>query len=380
MIYLDNAATSYIKPKEVIMTMCDHLYRGCANPGRGGHSLSVASGEILYNTRLRLAELFNVQNPERIVFCKNTTEALNFGIKGVMAKGGHIITTSMEHNSVIRPIKSLEKRGVFHSVLRADKNGLLDVNRLEKMICRDTKLIVMTHSSNVCGNVYDIEKAVQIAHKYGVLFMVDTAQSAGTLNINAENFDLVAFPGHKGLLGPMGTGGLYVAEGVKIFPVIEGGTGSVSESLTQPEFFPDVLESGTQNVPAIAGLGAAVEFLLKEGIDTICEREEFLRLRFEEKIKNMKNISIYGAEKKTAITAFNIDGVDCVETAQKLNDDFNIAMRAGLHCAVLAHESLGTKEKGSVRASFGYFNTAKEIDYAADAIYKLSKDLQICQN
>ena len=380
MIYLDNAATSYIKPKEVVMTMCEQLYRGCANPGRGGHSLSVASGEILYNTRLKLAELFNIQNPERIVFCKNTTEALNFGIKGVMAKGGHIITTSMEHNSVIRPIKSLEKRGVFHSVLRADKNGLLDINRLEKMICRDTKLIVMTHSSNVCGNVYDIERAAQIAHKYGVIFMVDAAQSAGSLNINAKNFDLVAFPGHKGLLGPMGTGGLYVAEGIKIFPLIEGGTGSVSESLIQPDFFPDILESGTQNVPAIAGLGAAVEFLLKEGIDAIGEREKFLRLRFEEKIKNMKNISMYGGEKKTAITAFNIDGIDCVEVAQRLNDDFGIAVRSGLHCAVLAHESLGTKATGCIRASFGYFNTAKEVDYAADAIYKLSKDLQICQN
>lgn len=380
MIYLDNAATSFIKPKEVIMAMTDCLYKGCANPGRGGHSLSVASGEVLYNTRCRLAELFNVSNPDRIVFCKNTTEALNFGIKGVMARGGHIITTSMEHNSVLRPIKSLEKKGVAHSVIRADNNGCIDVNRLRKMICRDTKLIVMTHSSNVCGNIYDIERAAQIAREYGVLFMVDAAQSAGTLKINAKNFDLIAFPGHKGLMGPMGSGGLFVAENVKIFPVIEGGTGSVSESLAQPEFFPDMLESGTQNVPAIAGLGAAAEFLIREGIDTIREREDFLRSRFEEKIRNMENITVYGAERKNAITAFNIAGRDCVEVSQRLNDDYSIAIRAGLHCAVLAHESLGTRETGCVRASFGYFNTTKEIDYAADAIYKLSKDLQNCQN
>lgn len=380
MIYLDNAATSFIKPKEVIMAMTDCICKGCANPGRGGHSLSVASGEVLYNTRCRLAELFNISNPDRIVFCKNTTEALNFGIKGVMARGGHIITTSMEHNSVLRPIKALEKKGVAHSVLRADNNGCIDVNRLRKMICRDTKLIVMTHSSNVCGNIYDIERAAQIAHEYGVLFMVDAAQSAGTLKIDAKNFDLIAFPGHKGLMGPMGAGGLFVAENVKISPIIEGGTGSVSESLAQPEFFPDMLESGTQNVPAIAGLGAAAEFLLREGIDTIREREDFLRSRFEDKIRNMENVTVYGAEQKTAITAFNIAGRDCVEVSQKLNDDFGIATRAGLHCAVLAHESLGTKETGCVRASFGYFNTTKEIDYAADAIYKLSKDLQNCQN
>ena len=370
MIYLDNAATSFIKPKEVIMTMADCIYKGCANPGRGGHHLSVKAGEILYNTRSKLAEFFNISNPERIVFCKNTTEALNFGIKGVMAKGGHVITTSMEHNSVLRPIKALEKFGVTHSVLRADKNGNLDVNRLKKMICRDTKLIVMTHSSNVCGNIYDIETTAQIAHENGVLFMIDAAQSAGVLDINAQNFDMIAFPGHKGILGPMGSGGLYVAESVKILPIIQGGTGSVSESLIQPDFFPDILESGTQNVPAIAGLGAATEFLLKEGINTIREHEEYLRRRFEERVRNIKNIKLYGGENKTAIAAFNIDGMDCVEVAQKLNDEFGIATRSGLHCAVLAHESLGTKETGCVRVSFGYFNTVKEIDFAADAVYK----------
>jgi len=380
MIYLDNAATSFKKPKEVIMTMYDCICKGCANPGRGGHSLSVASGEILYNTRGRLAELFNIQNPERIVFCKNTTEALNFGIKGIMSRGGHVITTSMEHNSVIRPIKALENRRVTHSVLRGDRNGNIDVKRLRKMICRDTKLIVMTHSSNVCGNIYDVETAAKIAHENGVLFMLDAAQSAGTLNINAQNFDLIAFPGHKGMLGPMGSGGLYVAENVKIMPLIEGGTGSMSESLLQPDFFPDILESGTQNVPAIAGLGTAADFLLREGTDTIYEYEDFLRCRFEEKIRNIENITVYGAKNKTAITAFNIKGIDCVEVAQKLNDDFDVATRAGLHCAVLAHESLGTNEKGCVRVSFGYFNTQKEADYVADVIYKMSKDLQNCQN
>ena len=377
MIYLDNAATSFAKPKEVVMAVCDAACKGCANPGRGGHSLSVSAGDVLYNTRGRMAELFNISDPERIAFCKNTTEALNFGIKGVMHSGGHIITTSMEHNSVIRPIKALGKQGVTHSILQADADGSLDINRLEKMIRRDTKLIVMTHSSNVCGNIYDIEKAAQIAHRNNVLFMVDAAQSAGTVQIDAQKVDLLAFPGHKGLLGPMGTGGLYVADGVKIESIIEGGTGSVSESLTQPEFFPDILESGTQNVPAIAGLGAAVEFLLKEGVWAIREHENELCKRFEEKIKNIENITIYGSGDKTAITAFNIAGADCVEVAQILNDRYGIATRAGLHCAYLAHKSLKTEEIGCVRASFGYFNTQKEVDYAADCLYKISKDLQI---
>ncbi len=376
MIYLDNAATSYKKPDGVIRAVCEATYKTSANPGRGGHSLSVFAGEILYNTRSRMAELFNIENPERIAFCKNTTEALNFGIKGVMRRGGHIITTSMEHNSVIRPIKALEKQGVTHSILQADEKGNIDINRLERMIRRDTRLVVMTHSSNVCGNIYNIERAAEIAHRNNALFMVDAAQSAGSVPIDAKNIDLLAFPGHKGLLGPMGTGGLYVREGVKIAPIIEGGTGSVSESLTQPDFFPDMLESGTQNVPAIAGLGAAAEFVMKEGVSTIREYEDGLRARFEEKIRNIENITIYGSSKKTAITAFNIAGSDCVEVAQILNDDYAIAVRSGLHCAILAHKSLKTDEIGCVRASFGYFNTPKEVDYAADAIYKISKDLQ----
>lgn len=376
MIYLDNAATSFKKPNTVIKAMCDCIYKGCANPGRGGHGLSVEAGKILYNTRNSIAQLFNIDNPDRVVFCKNTTEALNFGIKGVMSRGGHIITTSMEHNSVIRPIKALEKEGVTHSVLKGDKNGNLDIDRLEKLIRRDTKLIVMTHSSNVCGNIYDIEKASSIAQKNGVLFMVDAAQSAGCVKLDAQQVDLLAFPGHKGLLGPMGSGGLYVADGVKLASIIEGGTGSLSESMRQPDFFPDMLESGTQNVPAVAGLGAAAEFLLNEGTDTIYEYEDSLRKRFEEKIKNIDNIAVYGADAKTAITAFNIAGKDCVEVAQKLSDDYGIATRAGLHCAYLAHKTLETHETGCVRASFGYFNTPKEVDYAVDCIYKISKDLQ----
>lgn len=380
MIYLDNAATSYIKPENVLRTVCEATYKNSANAGRGGYDAAIKSSEILYETREKIAELFAVDNPERIVFCKNTTEALNFGIKGVMSRGGHVITTSMEHNSVVRPIATMEKQNISCSILQADKDGKIDVSKLAKMIKPQTKLIVMTHSSNVCGNIYDIEAAAKIARNNRVLFMVDAAQSAGSVPIDAGNVDLLAFPGHKGLMGPMGTGGLYVREGVNIKSIIEGGTGSLSESLAQPDFFPDMLESGTQNVPAIAGLGAACDFVLKNGIRNIRAYEDELVKRFEEKVRNMDGVTVYGSGDKTAITALNICGADCVEVAQRLAVDYGICVRAGLHCAILAHKSLETEDLGCVRFSFGYFNTPKEVDFAAEALYKISKDLQKCQN
>lgn len=375
MIYLDNAATSYKKPECVLRATCEAMYKNSANPGRSGHDLSVRAGEILYDARKNLSTLFNIENPERIVFCQNTTDALNKGIKGIVSRGGHIITTSMEHNSVIRPIKALEEKNVTYSILRADERGELNLNKLEKMIKRETKLIVMTHSSNVCGNIYDIKTAAEIAHRNNVLLMVDGAQSVGALNINFNDIDLLAFPGHKGLMAPMGTGGLYVKEGVNIRSIIEGGTGSVSESLTQPDFFPDMLESGTMNVPAIAGLGKAAEFITSVGAENISNHEKSLRMAFEERIKCLKNIRIYGGSNRGGICAFNILGMDCVEVAQILNDEFGICVRAGLHCAYLAHKTLKTEKTGLVRASFGYFNTLKETEFAADAIRKIAKKI-----
>ncbi len=376
MIYLDNAATSYKKPESVARALFSSTYKNSANAGRGGYDLSIESGEIIYETREKLADFFNIKNPERIALLKNTTEALNVGIKGVMLRGGHIITTSMEHNSVIRPIKSLEiEKGVSYSILKGNEKGELDLNKLERMIKKETRMIVMTHSSNVCGNIYDIKKAAEIAKRHNVIFMVDAAQSAGAVNIDATDIDLLAFPGHKGLLGPMGTGGLYVKEGINLKTIVEGGTGSLSESLKQPDFMPDMLESGTMNVPAIAGLSKALDFLKKTGTKTIYEYEESLLRRFEEGLKNMKGIDLYGGNEKTAICAFNIIGRDCVEVAQILNDKYGICVRAGLHCAILAHNTLKTEKTGCIRASFGFFNTIKEVDYAIDAIYEILTDM-----
>ena len=233
----------------------------------------------------------------------------------------------------------------------------------------------MTHSSNVCGNIYDIKQVAEIAHRNNVLLMVDGAQSVGTTNINLKDIDLLAFPGHKGLMAPMGTGGLYVKEGINIKPIIEGGTGSVSESLMQPDFFPDMLESGTMNVPAIAGLGKAAEFVLNVGAENIGKHEASLRKSFEERIKEIKNVKVYGGKDRCGICAFNILGIDCVEVAQILNDDFGICVRAGLHCAYLAHKTLNTEKTGLVRVSFGYFNTQKDVDAAVVAIHKISKKI-----
>ncbi len=376
MIYFDNAATSYQKPEEVYSAVYNTMKKYGANAGRGGHKLSVAAGEIIYETRENLCKLFGISNPLRLAFCQNTTMALNMGIKGVVRPGDHIVITSMEHNSVLRPVETLARQGVIsYTIVHANKKGELFAKDIESAIRYNTRLIIITHSSNVCGNIYDIYTASEIARKNGVLFMVDAAQSAGVLDIDAKHVDLLAFPGHKGLMGPQGTGGLYVREGIDISTIIEGGTGSASEMYYQPDDFPDRLESGTQNVAALAGLGAGVKFVLREGIRAIREKESELSGYFKSEILNIPKIKLYGTDNpknQAGVAAVNIFGMDCVEIATKLDNEYNIAVRAGLHCAVLAHESLGTKETGSVRFSFGYFNTKNEVDRAIYALYKIA--------
>ncbi len=378
MIYLDNAATSYVKPEQVSQAVYNTMVKYGANAGRGGHKLSRQAGEILYDTRENLCRLFNISDIERLAFCPNTTYALNMGIKGVVDKGDHVIITSMEHNSVLRPIETLRSLGnVSYTIVRANEKGeLLTSSSFKKAIRPETKLIITTHASNVCGNVFDIYSIAKLAHENGLLFMVDAAQSAGVLDIDASKVDLLAFPGHKGLFGPQGTGGLYVRKGIDLYTVIEGGTGSASELFSQPEEYPDRLESGTQNVPAIAGLNEGVKFILREGIDTIRQKEEALTRYFISEIKNISRIKIYGAQNpnsRVGVVALNITGKDCVDVCSELDKEYDIAVRGGLHCSVLAHETLGTKDSGCVRFSFGYFNTIQEINKAIYALYKLSK-------
>lgn len=377
MIYLDNAATSFIKPEQVAQAMYNTMLRYGANAGRGGHRLSRYAGDVLYNTRENLCKLFNISDIERLAFCPNTTYALNMGIKGVLEKGEHVIITSMEHNSVLRPIETLRSLGnVAYTIVWANEKGELLISDIKKAIRPETKLLVMTHASNVCGNVFDIYSIADLAHENNILFMVDAAQSAGILNIDASKVDLLAFPGHKGLMGPQGTGGLYARKGIDLYTVIEGGTGSSSELFSQPEEYPDRLESGTQNVPAIAGLNEGVKFILNEGIDAIRQKEDALTRYFISEIKNINGIRIYGTQNpksRVGVVALNINGKDCVEVCSELDKEYDIAVRGGLHCSVLAHETLRTKEIGCVRFSFGYFNTMQEINKAIYALYKISK-------
>lgn len=372
MIYFDNAATSFQKPEQVARIMYETMVNYGANAGRGGHALSVRAGEVIYETRELLCKLFHIQDVERLVFCQNTTHALNMGIKGILRPGDHVIITSMEHNSVLRPIETLRRNGVIsYSIIRGDKNGKISLAHIAQAIRPNTKLLIMTHVSNVCGNTYDIISAAKLAHEHHIFFMVDAAQSAGVLDIDAEQLDLFAFPGHKGLMGPQGTGGLYVRKGLELSTIIEGGTGSASESYMQPEEYPDRLESGTQNVPAIAGLGEGVKFILREGGNNIRKKEKELTNYFIEGISNLPKIKIYGDESRLGVVALNVEGVDCIEVSRKLDEEYQIATRGGLHCAILAHETLGTKENGCVRFSFGYFNTKREVDRAIYAMFKI---------
>lgn len=375
MIYLDYAATSFKKPSSVYKTASQVMLKYGANAGRGGHALSVKAGELIYETREKLCRLFHLDAPEQIAFFSNTTTALNAGIKGVLRAGDHVVTSSMEHNSVIRPLAELKRRGVIdYTVVQADRDGRLQPTDFARACRPNTRLVVCLHASNVCGTSYDIAAISRAVRTPSRLFMVDAAQSAGILDIDGRDVDLLAFPGHKGLYGPQGTGGLYVREGIPLSTLIEGGTGSQSELPYQPEEMPDRLESGTLNVAAIAGLGAGVDFVLREGPETIRDYERMLTDYFEENVKNIEGISCYGAAPRVGVSALNLSGHDCIEVADILSTDYGIAVRSGLHCAALAHETLGTKETGCIRFSFGYFTKRHEVDKALYALYQISKN------
>lgn len=379
MIYLDNAATTFPKPEAVYDAVMDCMKNYCANPGRSGHKLAMKSAREIYDARENIAKLFNIDNPMNIVFTNNATDSLNLAIKGIVNSGDHIITTSMEHNSVIRPIKALEKLGIENTIVQCDKDGFLDVKDLEKAIKPNTKLIVTTHASNVCGTLIDIKTVSEIAKLHNILYLVDASQTAGVYNIDLKEVyaDMLAAPGHKGLLGPQGTGILYIREGLNINILKEGGTGSKSEDLFQPDLFPDKYESGTHNTPGIAGLNEGVKFILKEGINKIKEHEEELCRHMLERLNEVPNIKIYGtkdANKRASVIAVNIGNMDSGEITFLLDNEYDIATRSGIHCAPLAHKTLGTFEQGAVRFSMGYFNTKEEIDKAIEALKEISKN------
>ena len=381
-IYLDNAATSFPKPQGVLAAMINFQQTIGANPGRSGHGQSIEAGRVVYETRDVLANLFHIDDPLRIALTKNATEALNIAILGSLTSGDHVITTSTEHNSVMRPLRFLESRGVALSVISCSPRGELDPEDIRKAFRKNTKMVVMTHASNVTGTILPIASVGKIIKEKGdVLFCVDAAQTAGALPIDVEqmNIDLLAFTGHKSLYGPQGTGGLYVREGLEkwITPLMMGGTGSRSEFEEQPDFMPDKFESGTPNTIGIAGLKAGATFVLEQTIEVIRNKEQQLTACFLEQLETLGNdVTVYGpkdASKQTTVVSFNIKNMSPSDAAYHFEENRGILCRPGLHCAPSAHRALGTFPQGTIRFSFSFFHTSQDVDQAADAVRQLLK-------
>ena len=379
MIYLDYAATSGRKP-EAVYEASDRVMREVSgNPGRSGHKISLEAGAIVAEARLLCSRLFHAPASETIAFGVNTTEAVNLGILGMVEKGDHVITSSLEHNSVARPLEHLKDEGVEVTKIRADLENGVDPDAVEAAIKDNTKLVVMTHISNVTGTVNDIAAIGDVCRRHGVTFLVDAAQSAGVrpIDVQAMKIDMLAFPGHKCLYGPQGTGGLYISPEVDLRPLLTGGTGTQSELLHQPVSRPERYESGTLNVPGLAGLARGVDFIVKTGVDAIEEKEYELTARLISGIRQYDNITIWGpqtAKNRAAVLSITIDGYEPQDISIYLDQIFDIAVRSGLHCAPYAHETLGTLDKGgTVRISPGYFTTEEEIDACIEAIGIISR-------
>ncbi len=368
MLYLDNSATSIRKPAVVYRSLFYNTLFNSANAGRGSHKPSLRALDGVLNAQEAAARLFNADNPMNIAFTHNATYALNMAILGAY-DGGHIVATQMDHNSVLRPISRL---GNF-TIVPADRLGRVYPADVEAAIQPDTKLVICTHASNVCGTIQPVKEIAKIAHRHGALFLLDAAQTAGCVGIDAKDIDadLIAFSGHKGLMGPLGTGGLYVKNPAKLKPVITGGTGSQSESLKHPAVMPDMLHPGTVNTPGIAALGAAIGFIIEHGAEAIGEKEREMANNLHDELMNMKNVTVYGDYFRTGAVAFNINGLGSEETAERIGG--RAVVRAGYHCAPLAHKAIGTNKTGAVRASFGFFNEPRDVKRFADIIYKASR-------
>ncbi|MGE5454691.1 MAG: aminotransferase class V-fold PLP-dependent enzyme [Methylocystaceae bacterium] len=378
-IYMDNAATTWPKP-EVVYQAIDNFNRNLgANPGRGSHKRTLEAGMVLLDTREALARLFNIADSCQIVYTANVTEALNLGIKGLLQRGDHVITTSMEHNSVARPLYSLQAQGVIKlTIVSCRPDGTLNPHDIQAAIQSNTRLIVMMHASNLTGTIMPIKEVGNIARQHGIPFMVDSAQTAGVLPIDVEKdaIDLLAFTGHKGLLGPQGTGGLYIQPGIELRHLKEGGTGSFSDLLEQPTVLPDRYESGTQNGPGIAGLGAGVNYILERGLLNIRAHEQHLTNLLLNGLAQIPEVIIYGPrniELQTAVVSINIAGMDCGELSMYLDHEYGIITRSGLHCTPLAHRTIGTLDLGTCRLSPGLFSTETDIEKVIKAVHTIAR-------
>ena len=376
MIYLDNAATSFPKPKQVIDAVAHYLNEIGGNPGRAAHAPAREAGRVIDRTRRSLAKLLGNVEPSRILCTPSTTVALNLAFKGLLQAGDHVVTTSMEHNSVMRPLRGLQKLGISHSQIPCSPRGELDPADISPLIRPQTRLIALIHGSNVTGNLMPLSEVGRIAREHGILLLVDAAQTMGRIPIDPQesNIDLLAGPGHKGLLGPMGTGFLYVRPGLELEPLWEGGTGTYSESMEQPETWPERFESGTLNAPGLAGLAAGITEVQKLGLEAIAAHEQSLIESLAAGLSQLPGIVLYGSPDKSSCTgtlSFNVQELDCSEVAHILDTAYAIAVRSGLHCAPAAHRTINTFPHGTVRASVGPYNTQEDIHTLVHAVSEI---------
>ena len=378
MIYFDNAATTMRKPDCVVQAVTEAMC-SLGNSGRGVHSGALSASRIIYDTRAALAQLFSAESPERIAFTANSTQALNTAIKGVLYPGDHVITTALEHNSVLRPLYEMEDRGVELTILPADSLGNICYEDIEKEIKPNTKAIVTTHGSNLTGNLLDISRIGEMASRHSLLYVVDASQTAGVFDIDVQkqHIDILCFTGHKGLLGPQGTGGFYVREGLEITPLLSGGSGVQTYLRSHPPQMPTALEAGTLNGHGIAGLGAAVRYLQKTGLSAIRAKEQELMWMLYTQVREIPGITVYGdfsSRNRCAIVSLNIRDYDSGQVSNALSEHYGIATRPGAHCAPLMHKALGTVEQGAVRFSFSHYNTKEEIEIAVTALRELAME------
>ena len=376
MIYLDNGATTFPKPKVVTDKIMECYLGYAGNPGRSGHKLAMKMDLEIYETREKICKLINGTEVLNVIFTFNATDSLNLAIKGVLEEGAHVITTSMEHNSVLRPLNQLRKDGKIElSIVYADDKGYIDPQKIFEALTPNTKMIVTTHMSNVFGTIVDIKTIGDFCKENNILYLVDASQSIGVLDIDVQemNIDLLAFPGHKALFGPMGTGALYIKEGIIVKPLKEGGTGSYSHSIDQPDLYPDSLESGTPNGVGIIALGKGIDFINEVGLENIRNHEMSLKNHFIELLKDNEDVILYGTldDRQGAVVSLNVKDMDSSEISYILSDEFDIYTRPGFHCAPLAHKTMGTEELGAIRFSFGYYNTLEEVEKTVEALLNI---------
>lgn len=376
-IYLDNAATSFPKPKEVATAVYDFMVNNGTSSGRGSYKKAMQSDYIVYECRKLIGKLFNFDNPKKVVFTSNVTDSLNIAMRGILKENDHVITSSLEHNAVWRCLKTLERDiNIKIDTVECSKDGITNPQDIKKYIKKDTALIVFTQASNVLGTIQPIREIGAIAREHNIPFLVDSAQSAGAMKIDVkeDNIDILAFTGHKSILGPMGTGGLIINTDIDIKPLKAGGTGGDSAYEYQPDYYPNHLETGTSNVSGIAGLREAIKFLNKEGIENIHNKEKELTKYALEKLETVKDIEIYGpkdCEKMLSVISFNIKDKRPEDVGSILDQKYDIMLRAGLHCAPTAHSVIGTKERGTLRIGLGYFNEKEDIDKLVEALNNL---------